>query len=153
LTGRNTAKAWLVSSYQLLPLAGSMVARSSSMKMASARRSRSAYSGLDLAQDAHAQARAGEGVAVDHVVRQAQRHAEFAHLVLEQVAQRLQQLQAQRLGQAADVVVALDRGGLLGLGAAALDHVGVDRALRQPLGVRRSFFAPRPGRPRRTRGR
>ena len=41
--------------------------------------------------------------------RQAERDAELAHFVLEQVAQRLEQLQAQRLGQAADVVVALDR--------------------------------------------
>ena len=45
---------------------------------------------------------------------------------------QLQQLQPQRLGQAAHVVVALDAGGLLRLGAAALDDVGVDRALRQP---------------------
>ena len=109
---------------------------------------------LDLAEDAHAQARARERVAVDHLVRQAQRHAEFAHLVLEQVAQRLQQLQAQRLGQAADVVVALDRGRLLAwLGAAGLDHVGVDRALRQPLARCLQLASPRAGTPRRTRGR
>jgi hypothetical protein len=72
-------------------------------------------------------------MAVDHVVRQAERQAELAHLVLEQLAQRLEQLQAERLGQAADVVVALDRLRLLGLGAARLDDVGIDRALGQPL--------------------
>ncbi len=72
-------------------------------------------------------------MAIHHFGRQAERHAELAHLVLEQVAQRLQQLQAQLLGQAADVVVALDRHGLLALGAAGLDHVGIDGALRQPL--------------------
>ena len=56
-------------------------------------------------------------MAVDHLVRQAQGHAQFAHFVLEQLAQRLQQFEAELLGQAADVVVALDGGGLLGLGA------------------------------------
>jgi hypothetical protein len=66
------------------------------MKMASARRNRSAYSRLDFAQDAHAQARAREGMAVHHLARQAQRHAQFAHFVLEQLAQRLEQLQVQR---------------------------------------------------------
>jgi hypothetical protein len=52
--------------------------RSSSMKMASARRSRSAYSRRDLAQDAHAQARARERMAVHHLARQAQRDAQVA---------------------------------------------------------------------------
>jgi hypothetical protein len=39
------------------------------------------------------------------------------------------------LRQAADVVVALDDVGLAGLAAGRLDHVRVDGALRQPLGV------------------
>ena len=73
-------------------------------------------------------------MAVHHVVRQAKRHAQLAHLVLEQVAQRLQQLQAQLLGQAADVVVALDDDRLLRLGAARFDDVRVDRALGQKSG-------------------
>ncbi len=88
---------------------------------------------LHLAQNAHAQPRAGEGMAVDHVGRQAQRHAQLAHFVLEQFAQGLQQFQAELLGQATDVVMALDGDGLFALGAARLDHVGVDGALRQPL--------------------
>ena len=48
---------------------------------------------LHFAEDAHAQAGAGEGMAIDHVVRQAERDAQFAHLVLEQFAQRLEQLE------------------------------------------------------------
>src|SRR6218665_2938828 len=44
LTGRNKGKVWLVSWYQVLPVAGSVKLRSSSMKIASAWRSRSAYS-------------------------------------------------------------------------------------------------------------
>ena len=40
--------------------------------------------------------------------RQAELAAEHAHLVLEQLAQRLDQLQLHALGQAADIVVRLD---------------------------------------------
>ena len=54
--------------------------------------------------------------------------ADSAHLVLEQVAQRLDQLEVHVVGQAADVVVALDRGRVL---RARLDHVGVQRALHE----------------------
>ena len=65
-------------------------------------------------------------MAEHHLARQAEREAELAHLVLEQLAQRLEELQMQRLRQAADVVVRLDGGRLLGFGAGRLDHVGVD---------------------------
>ena len=59
----------------------------------------------------------------------------LADLVLEQVAQRLDQLEAQVLGQAAHVVVQLD-GGRRPVGrAAAFDHVGIERALGQEPGV------------------
>ena len=74
-------------------------------------------------------------MAVDHLARQAECHAQLPHLVLEQLAQRLEQAQAQRLRQATDIVVALDGGRLLALGAARFDDVGVDGALRQPLGA------------------
>src|SRR5450830_1420183 len=90
---------------------------------------------LDFAEDAHAQAGAGERMAVDHVVRQAERDAELAHFVLEQFAQGFQQLQIQGFRQAAHVVVALDGLAFLAL-AGALDHVRVNRALGQPLGAR-----------------
>ncbi len=90
---------------------------------------------LYLAQNAHAQARAGEGVAVHHGRGQTEGDAEFAHLVFEEVAQRLQQFEPQLLGQTTHVVVAFDGDGLLALGAAGFDHVRVDGALRQPLGT------------------
>ena len=51
----------------------------------------------------------GERVAPDELLGQAELAAERAHLVLEQLAQRLDQLQVHALGQAADVVVRLDR--------------------------------------------
>ena len=74
---------------------------------------------VHLAEDAHAQARARERMAEHHLARQAEREAELAHLVLEQLAQRLEQLEVQRLGQAADVVVRLDGDGLLAVFAPA----------------------------------
>ena len=71
----------------------------------------------------------------DDVLRQAQLHAQPADLVLEQVAQRLDQLEAQVLGQSADVVVQLDRGGRAVGRAAAFDHVGIERALGEEPGA------------------
>jgi hypothetical protein len=130
-------KAWLVRSYQLLPVClVAEVAQLLDEDVVGAAQQVRVFL-LHLAEDAHAQARAREGMAVDHLRRQAQRHAQLAHFVLEQVAQRLQQLQPQLLRQAADVVVALDRDGLLALAAARLDDVRIDRALRQPGDVAR----------------
>ena len=94
--------------------------------MASALRRISRRSAGDLAQDADGQAGAGERVSPDQVLGQAQLAAERAHLVLEQVAKRLDQLQVHARGQAADVVVSL----IVTAGrreADALDHVGIER--------------------------
>ena len=63
------------------------------MKIASAWRSRSAYSLRDFAEDAHAETRARERMAIHHLARQAELDAEPAHFVLEQLAQRLDELQ------------------------------------------------------------
>ena len=91
--------------------------------------------GGHLAQAADGQAGAGERVPPDQRVGQAELDAQPADLVLEQVAQRLDQLEAELLGQAADVVVDLDRRRRpVGL-AAALDHVGVERPLGQEVGA------------------
>ena len=59
---------------------------------------------------------------------------ETADLVLEQVAQRLDELEAHVLGQPADVVMALDHGGRA-VAAAGLDEVGIQRALDEELGL------------------
>ena len=69
-------------------------------------------------------------MAVHHVVRQTERHTQFTHLVLEQIAQGFKQLQAQLLGQAAHVVMAFDGDGFFAFGAAAFNHIRVNRALR-----------------------
>ena len=88
--------------------------------------------GRHLADDPHAQPRTGERLAPHDLVGQAELGADRAHLVLEQITQRLHQLERHVLGQAADVVVALDDVGRAVL-AAALDDVGVERALHEEL--------------------
>ena len=82
-----------------------------------------------------ASARAGERMAADEGVGQAELAAERAHLVLEQLAQRLDQLHVHALGQAADIVVRLDGDRRPAGERHALDHVGIERALRQELGA------------------
>jgi hypothetical protein len=69
------------------------------------------------------------------VARQAELDTQAAHFVLEQLAQRFDQAEFHVLGQATDIVMALDHMRLAGLAAGRLDHVRVDGALRQPLGI------------------
>ena len=85
--------------------------------------------GRHLADDANAQPRPGEGLTGDDLLRHAQLAADGAHLVLEQLAQRLDELEVEVLGQAAHVVVALDVGGALS--PAGLDDVGIQGPLDQ----------------------
>ena len=74
------------------------------------------------ADDANGQARAGEGLTVHDVVGQPQCRAQRAHLVLEEVIQRLNQVKVHTLRKRNQVVVALDGGRLAaGLARAALD--------------------------------
>ena len=68
-TGRNTAKAWLVCSYQ--PVGAQFLDED---RIGTAQQV--GVLALDFAEDAHAQPRARERVAVHHVVRQAERNAE-----------------------------------------------------------------------------
>ena len=84
--------------------------------------------GSHFTDDADAQTRAGEGLAADQILGQTQLTASLTDFVLEQVAQRLHQLlEVHGVGQTADIVVALDDGGLTA--QTTLDHVGVDGAL------------------------
>ena len=78
-------------------------------------------------------------MAADERLRQAELAAERAHLVLEQLAQGLDQLHVHALGQAADVVVRLDGDRGPAGKRHALDHVGIERALRQKLGAAEFF--------------
>ena len=89
----------------------------------------------DLAGDADGEAGAREGMAADEGLGQAELAAEHADLVLEQFAQRLDQLHVHPLGQAADIVVALDRHRRPAGEADALDHVRIERALGEEIGA------------------
>ena len=88
----------------------------------------------DLAEDAHGDTRAREGVAHDELLVDAEGAAELADLVLVKGAEGLDELQAlavgHALGQAADVVVGLDGGGGA-LEGQRLDHVRVQGALQE----------------------
>src|SRR5206468_2752061 len=64
--------------------------------------------GRNLAEDTHREAGTGERLAGDDLLRETHLTTDAANLVLEELAQRLDELQVHRLGQAADVVVALD---------------------------------------------
>src|SRR5208283_4200568 len=57
-----------------------------------------------------------------------------AHLVLEQLAERLEQLEAQALREPADVVVALDRR-RGSMDADGFDDVGIERPLNEEIGA------------------
>ena len=85
----------------------------------------------DLAHDANGKTRAGERLAGDEILGQPQLAAELTHLVLKEQAQRLDDLlEVDIVGKTADVVVALDD---RGAAEAGLDHVGIDRALREEI--------------------
>ncbi len=81
----------------------------------------------DLADDPDGEAGAGERLPPDHSLGEPELGADTAHLVLEEQAQRLDELHLHVLGQPADVVVRLDDGRVLA--PARLDHVGIERPL------------------------
>src|SRR3954470_21747676 len=62
----------------------------------------------DIARNADGESRPREGVAADEAFGKAKFAPQPAHFVLEEFAQRLDQLQLHALGQAADIVVGLD---------------------------------------------
>ena len=75
----------------------------------------------------------GNGWRLTKARRQAELAAQRPHLVLEQLAQRLDQLEPHALGQPADIVMRLDGGRRAAGRRHALDHVGIERALRQEI--------------------
>mmetsp|Transcript_2866 Transcript_2866/g.8726 ORF Transcript_2866/g.8726 Transcript_2866/m.8726 type:complete len:440 (+) Transcript_2866:367-1686(+) len=89
----------------------------------------------DCSQNPDGQPWPRERVAPDRLRRHAQLQAHRADLVLEQLAQGLDQLQLHHVLDAAHVVVRLD-GGRRALVRHALDHIWVQRALQQEGGRR-----------------
>ena len=87
--------------------------------------------GGHLADDADAQPRTGERLAPDDVLGQAELLAHGADLVLEEVPQRLDELERHVVGKAAHVVVRLDH---RVVATPRLDDVGIEGALHQEAG-------------------
>ena len=85
-----------------------------------------------FAQNAHGEAGAGKRLATQNLVRHFQVTADAPDFIFEQIAQRLNQLELHPQRQPTHVVVALD-GLARSLHAAGLDHVGVERALNEPV--------------------
>src|SRR5262249_53928860 len=88
----------------------------------------------DVRGDVPSRAGARERLAPHHVARQTELETELADLVLEQLAERLDERELHALGQATDVVVALDRV-RRALERDALDDVGIESSLREELRV------------------
>ena len=86
--------------------------------------------GGDFADDPHGEAGAGEGVAVEQVVRDAEGGPEFADVILEKFGERLEEASFGLQGEDAidAVVVGFDARGP-GSAGGAFDDVGVERAL------------------------
>ena len=85
----------------------------------------------DLADDADGEPGTRERLAPDDRLGHPELEADGTHLVLEQRPQGFDQRELQVVGQAADVVVALDVRGPVP--AAGLDHVRIQRALHEEL--------------------
>src|SRR5579863_7254412 len=79
----------------------------------------------------------------DPIFGEAERKANFAHLVFKERAQRLDQLEGHVLWQTAYVVVRLDaRRGHGGIVAGAFNHVGIERSLREKVNGADQFQQP-----------
>ncbi|CKR61648.1 Uncharacterised protein [Mycobacterium tuberculosis] len=87
--------------------------------------------GGDLPDDPNTQPRSRKRLARHDLLRQTQLPPDRAHLVFEQQPQRLNEGELQVVGQAADIVVALDVRGAAA--PAGLHHIRIQRALHQEL--------------------
>ena len=85
----------------------------------------------DFADDANCEAGTGEGLPINDLFRQAKLQAHTAHLVLEQVAQRLDKAEFHVLRQSADIVMGLNFCGHGVIGRLALDDIRIERTLRE----------------------
>ena len=90
----------------------------------------------DLTETADRKARAREWLAVDHLLGHPELDADRPHLVLEEIAEGFDQLEAKARWQAAHIVVSLDLGRRRGdVWRGRLDDVGVQGALGQEVDV------------------
>src|SRR6516162_3887389 len=83
----------------------------------------------DLAQDAHAQTGPGEGLTKYDLAGVLELEADLAHLVLKELAKRLQKFEIHHFGKSADVVVAFNERSRVSRDGDTLNHIRVKRAL------------------------
>ena len=89
----------------------------------------------DLPNDADGQSRPGKGLPHDHFPGQPQLQTHFPNLILEEVAQRLNQLQLHVFGKAAHVMMSLDSGRVPVVRGFTFDDIRIQGSLGQKLGV------------------
>ena len=94
------------------------------------------FAGRDFAEAADGESGAREGLPHDHFFRQSELAAHFAHLVLEEAAEGLEEFELHVFGEAADVVVALDDCAGIAVDGDALDDVRVSGPLSEERHVR-----------------
>ncbi len=88
-----------------------------------------------LAEDTHPEPGPGKRMAVNHFARNPEFDPDLAHFVLEQFAQRFDQVEFHVLRQAADIVMRFNQMRLAGGGAGGFDNIRINRALGQPPGI------------------
>ena len=88
---------------------------------------------LHFSQNPNAQAWTGKGMAIHHVIGQAEFQAYPAHFILEQFTQRLYQFKTHIIWQSTYIMVRLDVMGIAVFASSGLNDIGIDCALSQPL--------------------
>ena len=86
-------------------------------------------------KDTYGQARPGERLAHDDFLGQSQFLAQFADFILEQAAQRFDQLELHLFRQATHVMVTLDERGRVAGDRHRLDNIRIKRSLCEKLGL------------------
>ena len=87
----------------------------------------------DIADDSHGKAGSGERMPPYDVFRQAEHFSGTADFILEQFPQRFDQFKPEFFRQTTDVVMELDIRRRARIAVARLDHIGIERSLRQEL--------------------
>src|SRR5256714_5480176 len=88
---------------------------------------------VDRPEHAHRETGAGERMPPEDVLGNPELRTDAADLVLEQPAERLDDLERHDLGKSTDVVMRLDASARFRFARARFDHVGVDRALHEKI--------------------
>ena len=84
----------------------------------------------NFAKNPNGETRAGEGLAIDNLLRQAELQPCLPYFIFKQLPQRLDQLEMHLVRQPADIVMALDHLRGIAFDRDAFNHIRIKRALR-----------------------